>query len=279
MLFRIFLLLLVCSGHVLAEQNQLEVIVLKHRSVEEVLPVLQPFVGRDGVLSGMSGQLIVRATAENLAQIRAILQRIDTLPRRLRIVVRQGEQNAVQEEGAEVSGQLRAGDVRLRVPAHGKDSATVAVESARARVWSSRSSGDDDVVQQVQVLEGRQAFIRMGQSVPLRETTVLQSGSVSRVLESTRYTDVGTGFYVLPRLSGDQVTLEINPQKERLVSDRGPIIETQQAQTTLTGQLGEWIELGGLSQDSSGRGSGWVYGMRRTSQDERRIWVKVEELP
>lgn len=279
MLFRILLLLLLCSDPVLADQTQLEVIALKHRSLEEVLPALRPFVGRDGALSGMNGQLIVRATPVNLAQIHAILQRIDTLPRRLRIVVRQGDQSTAQEDGAEVFAQLRAGDVRLRVPAHGGTGATVAAGDARARVWSSRFGSDDDIVQQVQVLEGRQAFIRMGQSVPLRETTVLQSGSASRVVESTRYTDIGTGFYVLPRLSGDRVTLEINPQKERLVSDREPIIETRQALSTLTGRLGEWIELSGWSQDRSGSDSGWVYGTRRLSKDEWRIWVKVEELP
>lgn len=263
---------------VYAEQAVLEVIPLKYRSVEEVLPVLQPFIGNEGAISGMNSQLIVRATPAKMAEIRKILAGIDTLPRRLRIVVRQGGRIDVQDRGAEVSGEVRAGDVRVTAPPGGSRGASVEAGGVGARIWNSNTAKRDEDTQEIQVLEGRQAFIRLGLAVPLKESTVVQSGVTSRVVESTRYQEIGTGFYVVPRLSGDRVVLDISPQKEQLAGGKGENIEIQRLATTVSGQLGEWIELGGLSQQQEDGKTGWVYGTGKMSSDSRRVWVKVEEL-
>lgn len=279
MLSRWLMIALLWSTAVYAEQTVLEVIPLKYRSVEEVLPVLQPFVGNEGALSGMNSQLIVRTTPARMAEIRKILAGIDTLPRQLRIVVRQGDRIDKQDHGAEVSGQVGTGDVRVTVPARGSRGASVEAGGARARIWNSNTATQDDDVQEIQVLEGRQAFIRLGLAVPFKETAVVQGGVTSRVVESTRYKEIGTGFYVVPRMSGDRVVLDISPQKERLAGGKGQNIETQRLTTTVSGRLGEWIELGGLSQQQEGGETGWVYGTGKMSSDNRRVWVKVEELP
>ena len=279
MLSRLLIIALLWSTAVYAEQAVLEVIPLKYRSVEEVLPVLQPFVGKEGVLSGMNSQLIVRTTPAKMAEIRKILARIDTLPRQLRIVVRQGGRIDKQDHGAEVSGQVGTGDVHVTVPARGGRDTSAEVDGARARIWRSDDAKQDEDMQEIQVLEGRQAFIRLGLAVPLKETTVVHGGVTSHVVESTRYEEIGTGFYVVPRLNGDQVVLDISPQKERLIGSRGQNIEIQRLVTTVSGRLGEWIELGGLSQQQEDSETGWVYGTGKMSSDTRRVWVKVEERP
>lgn len=279
MLSRLVIIALLWSTALYAEQTVLEVIPLKYRSVEEVLPVLQPFVGNEGALSGMNGQLIVRATPARMAEIRKILAGIDTLPRQLRILVRQGSRTDKQDRGAEVSGQVGTGDVRITAPARGGRGVTAQADGARARIWSSDAAERDEDMQQIRVLEGRQAFIRLGLAVPLKETTVVQGGVTSRIVESTRYQEIGTGFYVVPRLSGDQVVLDIHPQKERLIGGAGQNIETQHLVTTVSGRLGEWIELGGLSQQQEDSETGWVHGTAKMSSDSRRVWIKVEELP
>lgn len=262
-----------------AEHTVLEVIPLKYRSVDEVLPVLQPFIGNEGAISGMNSQLIVRATPAKMAEIRKILAGIDALPRRLRIVVRQGGRIDVQDRGAEVSGEVRAGDVRVTAPSGGSRGASVETGGVGARIWNSNTAKRDEDTQEIQVLEGRQAYIRLGLAVPLKESTVVQSGVTSRVVESTRYQEIGTGFYVVPRLSGDRVVLDISPQKEQLAGAKGKNIEIQRLATTVSGRLGEWIELGGLSQQQEDGKTGWVYGTGKMSSDGRRVWVKVEELP
>src|SRR5438105_7458395 len=69
-------------------QNSLEIIPLRHRTAEQVLPALQGLVEPGGTLSGQGSQLIVRTTPANLAEIRRALAAIDTPARRLQISVR-----------------------------------------------------------------------------------------------------------------------------------------------------------------------------------------------
>ena len=70
-----------------AQQSVLEVIDIKYRNAQEVLPILQPFVAKDGSISALNNQLIVRTTPQNLAELHKILDGIDKRPRRLVITV------------------------------------------------------------------------------------------------------------------------------------------------------------------------------------------------
>jgi len=107
---------------------------------------------------------------------------------------------------------------------------------------TARSAQDEQVDQRLQVLEGGQAYISAGETRP--------------------YAQANSGFSVVPRVSGDTVSLEIAAQQEAFA--RGGAIRGQQASSTVSGRLGEWLELGGTSSAAAA---------------SRRIWVKVEELP
>ena len=71
-------------------------------------------------------------------------------------------------------------------------------------------------------------------------------------IESIHFKGVGNVLMVLPKLNGDQVTLEIPPQKLRL---NGQSIEIFEFITVIRGRIGEWMELGG---DSETQGVGGV---------------------
>lgn len=112
--------LLCVAGAALSQTTVLEVLPLRYRTAPEVIPIIQPMLARDGSVSGLQGQLIVR----------------------------------------------------------------------------------------------------VGQSVPVHERqvrrVVINGQVVEQVVDATQYRDVTTGFYVLPRLSGDRVTLDVSPQRETL---------------------------------------------------------------
>ena len=84
---RLLLLLLAFAGPAFA-QGTLEVIPLRHRTAEQVIPILRPLLEPGGALSGQYNQLIVRTSPGNLAQIRSALDAIDRPARRLLISVR-----------------------------------------------------------------------------------------------------------------------------------------------------------------------------------------------
>jgi hypothetical protein len=55
-------------------------------------------------------------------------------------------------------------------------------------------------------------------------------------------------------------------------------VNSQRAATIVTGRLGEWIELGGITQGGVNQQTVILGSTRETSTDNRRVLVKVDEL-
>lgn len=282
------MLVLVLATASVRAQGVLEVIPLHYRTAEEVIPVLQPLLARGGTLSGFKGQLIVRTTPENLDEIKRILASLDRAPRQLLITVRQDADASQQRSTAQVSGNVGDDNVRVVVPPTSRErqGGRVVIREGdsrvRAHVLDSGSKAADRNTQTLRVMEGREAYIRVGQSVPLRgrqvTRTVAGGQVVEQVVDTTQYRDVTTGFYVRARVSGDRVTLDISPQRETLSSDVRGGVNVQRVVTTVSGRLGEWIELGGVGQDATGQQSVLLGRSSSATRDERRVLLRVEEV-
>ncbi|HHV48312.1 MAG TPA: hypothetical protein GXX56_05025 [Rhodocyclaceae bacterium] len=263
---RIFLLLCCMLWTGLAAA-QLEVIPLKSRTVDEVLPVLLPLVEPGGTLTGMNNQLFLRSSPANQAEIKRALAAIDRPARRLVIHVALDRQQVQADRGAAVSGQVTLGN-RSGV-------------NGRGEVWDTRSTRGENSAQRVQVVDGGQAFIQVGRSLPLplRQAVIGPGGAM--VQESIVYHDVGSGFYARPRVNGERVTLDISQHNDRQTGRRHGApgaIATQELSTTVSGRLGEWIELGGVGQQQVQRqGGGFSVGTAQVSE-ARSIWLKVEAV-
>lgn len=231
-----------CVASLSAAQYALEIISLRHRTVEQVLPTLRPLVEPGGTLTGQGNQLIVRTSPANLADIRRALDAIDRPLRRLQISVRFDDALEASSQGIEASGRIGNRGSRVEVQAQ-----------------QSSSRADERVDQRVQVLEGGRAMIFTGQSRPVvaREVVVVQ--------------DLATGFEVVPRISGESVYLEIAPQRETVES-------YQRAATSVAGRLGEWFELGAIGSGATREDRGIASARGARAAQSRRIWVKVEEV-
>jgi hypothetical protein len=147
----------------------LEVISLLHRTADQVLDSLRPLVEPGGVLTGQGSQLIVRASAANIAQIRRALDAIDRPQRRLQISVRFDDAREASRREIAASGAISNRGARVEL--HGADSQT---------------NGFERVDQRVMTLDGGRAAIMTG-----------------RVEEMT------SGFEVVPRVAGNTVTMQI----------------------------------------------------------------------
>jgi len=275
------LLWLLGCGFSAFAQERIEVITLSYRSAEQLIPLIQPMVGKDGAVTGIQNRLVIRASADKLAQIKRVIASLDTKPRRLMIIVRQNTTREALAQEASVYGTVGTDHARVTLPeASSQAGARVEVGSQRnhtgAKITSTRDIESSADEQRVQVLEGNAAFIRAGQSVPHPTRTIVRNGRQVTVVEETQYQDVSSGFYVLPRMSGSQVTLEISPQHNTLGSQGA--VNLQQASTVLSGRIGEWIELGGVGQQGTRNDSGTVYSTQDISSDNRSIFVKVEEF-
>jgi type II secretory pathway component GspD/PulD (secretin) len=269
-------------------QTTVEVIPLSYRSSEQVIPVIQPLLGRDSSVSGFQNQLVIRATPAELAQVKRVLASIDKAPRRLLITVRQDADLERDRRETEISGSIGNDNARVTIPGSGSRSGGNVVlrdgdDRLRARIIDSRQISRDSSAQTIQVLEGSTAFIRVGESRPVRSRqvvrTVVNGQIVDRVVEGTEYRDANTGFSVLPRLQGDIVTLDINPQRDSFDDQRRGTVNVQRVTTTVSGRLGEWIDLGGVGDSRSDERSALLGRSSGRIEERRGVQVRVEELP
>jgi hypothetical protein len=235
----VFLVLLGAAPAAGQAQQPLEIISLRHRTVEEVLPALRPLLEPGATLSGMRGQVFVRTSPTNLAEIRRALDAIDRPSRRLQISVRYDDAAAAQRRELGASGVISSSGSRV----------TITAEDAR-------SGSAERVDQRMQVMEGGRAYIFAGQSRPLGGETQ----------------DIATGFEVTPRVSGDRVVLEIATQKES-PGGRPGTVQGQRAVSTVSARLGEWAEISGTSSQLANEGRASV-----RAAESRRVWLKVEEV-
>ena len=281
------LLAFLLAGAALA-QTTVEVIPLKYRKADQLIPLLKPLLGREASISNFQNQLVIRATPAELAQVKRVLAGIDTQPRRLLITVHQDADVSGSRREAEVSGSIGNNNARMTVPgSSSREGGNVVLREGddrlRARVVDSSQAGGERTAQTVQVLEGYSAFIRAGESQPVRNRQVLRTmvnGQwVDRVVETTDYREATTGFNVRPHLQGEMVTLDIDPQRESFDEQRRGAVNVQRVSTTVSGRLGEWMDLGGITEERSNDSSG-ILGTRSVrSSDRRGVQVKVELLP
>ncbi|HEC16191.1 MAG TPA: hypothetical protein ENI99_06410 [Sedimenticola sp.] len=271
---RTLLLLLILAGCCPAmADDPLEIIRLKGRTADEIIPLIRPFAGPDGAITGTGNQLIIRTSPERMADIRKILEKIDRPPRRLMIYVRQGRLTDSEHQRISAGANVDIGD-----------HATVEIgdkapkETVRLRARDQRTRSNLDITQRIQTLEGKPAYIATGKAIPIQEQGTVISGGVIYQQATTRYRDTTAGFYVIPQLNGDRVTLRISSHLDRPGQIHGTF-EVQQARTTVSGRLGEWLPIGGADQTEGRTGTGLVRRHTTASRDERQIFLLVEEIP
>jgi len=232
-------------------QNALEIIGLRHRTAEQVIPALQPLLEPGASLSGQGAQIFVRTSPANLAELRRALDSIDRPQKRLLISVRfdQALDAASREIGA--SGRIGNRDSRVDI-----------------RAEDSRTRAEERVDQRVQALEGARAMIYTGESRPMRQRQFIQTPAGVISQEVTVVQETTSGFEVIPRLVGDTVQVQIAQQRVGSA-----------AATTASGRLGEWFELGAVAMTAARDERGIASASRASGGETRRVWIRVDEVP
>jgi type II secretory pathway component GspD/PulD (secretin) len=258
-----------------AGAQELQVIELRHRLAEQLLPALQPLLEPGGVITGMDGTLFVRTSPANFEQIRQAVAALDRQLRQLRITVGQG--TVEDDTGAAVQGSatVGGGDVQAGVnrPPHGDSGASVAARYATQRAGMHNVSS-------VMALEGTETFIAIGESAPVTTIQVTPGWIAPGAVQTTEYRDANTGFYATPRLSGEVVTLDLSPTQQRLSGPRSDRrVETAGITTQVSGRLGEWILVGSSSASTRSDTRGLLTWGTRSDAASYSVWVKVEAVP
>ena len=269
------------SGAALADPIQ--PIQLKHRPADEIIPVIKPLLGPDDSLTGQGYQLFIRTSDSNFEQIRQMVNKLDRAAKLLLISVFQGDDRELRALG--VSGNLQVQDSNSNISVGSANQSarrgadvqySTRNASVGAHTLSTRGRLTDNPIHQLRISEGSEGYIETGKSIPYFSGSYWRGRRHGIVEGGVDYMDISTGFYVLPRVHDEQITLDVSPYKQSQSRQRSGAIETQSASTRITGQLGQWLAIGGVSgqtrRSSTGIGS---YGSTQ-SRDNASIWIKAD---
>jgi hypothetical protein len=256
------LLLALVAASATTRAQPIEIIDLRHRTADDVLPLLRPLVEPGGALTGQGSQLFLRASPANAQQIRQLLATLDRRPRQLQITVRQDRASEQTEHSRAADGSVVIDSRRSR--------GSVTIEAGNSRSTAARS-----IDQSIRVLEGGRATIAFGSAVPFTFRHYVATAQGLTAVDATTYVEAVTQFAVRPLLAGEVVTLELSPQ-DATITAQG--IERMQLMTRVQGRLGEWIALGDADLREQAQRDGVLSSDSRTTSASRGVWVKVDEV-
>lgn len=278
------LLFALFSAGAQAAGTELKTFQLQNRTAQEVIPIIKPLLPTDAGISGTGYTLFVRSTPENLHEVARLLKQLDTAPRNLIVTVHQGLLTDDELQGGGVSGRIGndQGSVTIRSGNGGnhQPGGSVAIgqgeNRARVQVYQTQRKAGDETDQRLRVLEGQWARISIGQQVPVPQSTIVQTPGGFAAQQSIEYKDVSSGFEVRPRVSGDTVTMEVRPFRNTPAATGGGAIDTQSIVTTVSGRVGQWIELGGVAEQSDSSGNAVTYSTKDSRRNANHIYVKID---
>lgn len=253
----IFITLLGSSA--VAAETIIEVITLTNRPASEIVPLLAPLLGNTAQLIDNGSNLLVKTTPDKLAEIKAIINQLDVRQSNLVITVIQSRQSTADELNA-------AARARLDIPVNDPSRSGGRIIG---HLYQTQGKGTDENTQTVRTMEGVPAQIKVGNIYPKQNFS-----GYGYYPTTTEYTEATTGFSVTPRLVAQQVILSVSPWSDK-VNGRGQI-ETQNTQSTLRINLGEWVELGGVDANSNSSTNSALVNTRQSDKSQTHILVKVD---
>ena len=248
------------NSSVFAADTIIEVIPLTNRPAFEILPLLAPLLDDTTQLIDNGSNLLIKTTPDRLDEIKSIVKQLDVRQSNLVITVIQSRQTTADELNA-------AARVKLSIPA---DNPSRSNGRIIGHLYQTQDKNADKNTQTVRTMEGVPAHIKVGNIYPI------QNFSGYGYPTTTQFTEATTGFEVIPRIIGQQVILSIAPWSDKM-NGRGQI-ETQNAQSTTRINLGEWVELGGVGENTYSSSNGALVNTRQTGERQMHILVKVERV-
>ena len=258
-----------------AGETMTEVIPLFNRPASEVIPLISPLLEDTDRVIADGSNLIVKSAPERLGELIMLIDKLDAPLNNLIITVIQSRHATARELNA-------AARLNLKLPRNNQLKPGAGITG---HYYQTNDQNSNESTQIIRTLEGNPAHISVGNSYPIQNVQIYNSGygyGYPAVSTTTEFIDATTGFAVTPRLieknpglETQQVILEVSPWSENVTTNGQ--IETRNAQSTIKINLGEWVELGGSVENSRSSTIGNRATLRQTNQNRVHILVKVDK--
>jgi hypothetical protein len=236
MLINFVVILLLLTGgfafQALAEAMLLEDIELQHKPAGDIIPLIEPLLPENAVISGEGYKIILKTTAENLPQVKQLIAELDTPLQQLQI--------AVSLDPAVLQQQTSLPTLTTNIAGKDKTRPAPISQTETTQIYKTQGQQAAAGLQVIQVLQDRWTMIRTGQSIPVMNRIRNPDGTIT---ESISYQQVNQGLRIRPHLSGKKVVLSVQPFYEAASqSGTGRQLYYKQEKQTKT-RLGTWISI------------------------------------
>jgi type II secretory pathway component GspD/PulD (secretin) len=219
-----------------------EVVVIKinYRTASDILPLVQPLLSPEGKAAFDRGTnaIIVNDTSESVAKIRQLVASMDKPSEQVRIRLRFHETGLSRDKDFSASGRVSGDRGSVAAGVH-----------ARARETRINRHGTTESF--ITAMSGNSAYIWVGKDIPFSERWIYLSRRYARVVENVGFQRVETGFEVRPVVTGNSVQIEIVPRISSLEDGERGVVRLTEASTTMTVPKGQWVSIGGSSEQSN----------------------------
>lgn len=234
---------------------------LKHRLASEVLPQIEAFLPPTATVRAFEDTLILKSDRATLANVQQLLEKLDTPLQNVLITVMRSNH---------VLDDQRGGSTQIGVEAADDVRASVGINR-----WSTHGHLDDNQQYRARGIAGQPVSINLGEMVPQQQQLVFLTHHGIAVEQQTRYISTTNGFQALPYLlANQQVRVEIHPFFSKL-SRVDHDIRSSEVISSVSGQLGEWLEIGRIENSATLNNDG-VTTYRSQEQQNQILYLKIE---
>lgn len=251
-----------------AETMLVEKIELQHKPAGDIIPLIEPFLAENAVISGEGYKIILKTSAENMPQVKQLVAELDIPPQQLQI--------SVSLDPAVLQQETTQSAFTTEMPGKDKTSPPPISRSDTTQIYRTKGRQAAAGLQVIQVLQHRWSMIRTGQSIPVINRVRNPDGTIT---ESISYQQVNQGLRIRPHLSGEEVILSVQPFYEAASrSDTGQQLYYKQ-ERQIKIRLGNWVSIdtgtGSLIQTANNKAQQNPTAATSTSL----IYIRVDVAP
>lgn len=244
-------------------QTHLRTIEVSYVDPSHLIQVIRPILSADSSINVFQRTLVLNVTDSEYQEVQQLVKKLDIAGKQLLISVKSS--NQINRQQSDQGIWVDQGKAEISVNKDGYDASIRGRAKLKDKHYSLNSSKNGS--HQVRATEGLPTFIATGAR---RDQVILtRSGTV------INHRDSLSGFYATARIIGNEARVIIDQSNESMTHYG---TDTQQLKTEISGNLGEWILVGTITDTTSGKQKGILNQSYHESNDDNRIFIKVEVI-
>ncbi|MBN1255979.1 MAG: hypothetical protein JXA50_11945 [Deltaproteobacteria bacterium] len=226
--------------------TEVAVIKVNYREAADLLPLVQTLLSAEGKasLDERTNSLIVVDTAASVAKIQAFVATMDKPAEQVRVRFRFQETSLSTDRDISTSGKVSGEHGSVAIGGAEEDGVHVRLQDSRTQHRGQTESF-------ISVMSGSTAYLWVGREVPFTQRWLYLTHTYAHEVETVQFQRVETGFEVKPVVAGDRVHIEIVPRISSLEDKERGIIRLTEASTKVTVLRGQWVTIGGTSEQTN----------------------------